>query len=156
MSLVTSSISGPSYNPSSIDEKDGLGGFEFTKRKRWPQLLLQELVGSALFCLKPVAMAQQEPGDIAQGRRRVWKVSTCSASGPSAEARSCLWRLRLGRCWGRNRPRSRVETLSISSWVGGEVDSRLMGRSRPPASDHLPRFAHHPAHTQTPLDVEYY
>lgn len=27
---------------------------QFTRRKKWPSLLLQELVGSAVFCLKPL------------------------------------------------------------------------------------------------------
>ncbi|KAL7424878.1 white collar 2 type of transcription factor [Cryptotrichosporon argae] len=53
MNLLTSSA-GAGYSLPVSDDKDN-SGFEFTRRKRWPQLLLQELVGSALFCLRPVA-----------------------------------------------------------------------------------------------------
>jgi hypothetical protein len=51
---------------------------KFTRRKKWPQLLMQELVGSALFCLKPVPGARQSVGSSngqAMANDWSWKVS---------------------------------------------------------------------------------
>lgn len=54
MAIVSSAIG---YAVADDNTKD-VGGsgstFDFTRRKKWPQLLLQELAGAALFCLKPV------------------------------------------------------------------------------------------------------
>ncbi|GFZ50091.1 Cutinase gene palindrome-binding protein [Saitozyma sp. JCM 24511] len=67
MSLVASSIAGASYALGNTEERDSGTGFEFTRRKRWPQLLLQELAGSALFCVKPTP-AQRGSMDSASNR----------------------------------------------------------------------------------------
>lgn len=50
---------------------------QFTRRKRWPHLLLQELVGSALFCLKPVIQNQGSSHSSLSGYG--WKV--CQTTG---------------------------------------------------------------------------
>ena len=50
---------------------------QFTRRKRWPQLLLQELVGATLFCLKPTIGSRGSVGSANEGRPsgNGWKVS---------------------------------------------------------------------------------
>ncbi|ORX37908.1 hypothetical protein BD324DRAFT_623763 [Kockovaella imperatae] len=78
MSLLASTINGAGYVLTNGEDKDVGNGFEFTRRKRWPQLLMQELVGSALFCIKPVVKPSTS-GD-AGGVQYTWKIMFVSPS----------------------------------------------------------------------------
>ncbi|RXK36079.1 hypothetical protein M231_06673 [Tremella mesenterica] len=59
---LSTPVTGAGYALGVPDDKDLNGGFEFTRRKKWPQLLLKELIGTALFCLKPVNTSQSTRG----------------------------------------------------------------------------------------------
>ncbi|WVF68641.1 hypothetical protein IAT40_003411 [Kwoniella sp. CBS 6097] len=56
MSLLNSSLAGANYMTSNNDDRESAtnGAAEFTRRKKWPEILLKELVGGSIFCLKPV------------------------------------------------------------------------------------------------------
>ncbi|OCF46108.1 hypothetical protein I317_00198 [Kwoniella heveanensis CBS 569] len=58
MSLLNSSLAGANYMTSNNDDRESStnGAAEFTRRKKWPEILLKELVGGSIFCLKPVLM----------------------------------------------------------------------------------------------------
>ena len=53
---------------------------QFTRRKRWPQLLMQELVGSALFCLRPMKGKEDSDDSGDEKGRTVWKIIFVSPS----------------------------------------------------------------------------
>ncbi|WWD20115.1 hypothetical protein CI109_104590 [Kwoniella shandongensis] len=61
MSLLASSIAGANYMTSNNEDRESStnGAAEFTRRKKWPEILLKELVGGTIFCLKPVLSQQQ-------------------------------------------------------------------------------------------------
>ncbi|ORY34878.1 hypothetical protein BCR39DRAFT_515313 [Naematelia encephala] len=82
MSYIASAMNSASYATNTSDDRDNSNGFEFTRRKRWPSLLLQELVGSALFCLKPIP-DQRSSVDPNNGRPEStlgWKILFASPS----------------------------------------------------------------------------
>ncbi|WVQ96179.1 hypothetical protein IAU59_003282 [Kwoniella sp. CBS 9459] len=56
MSLLNSSLAGANYMTSNNEDRESAtnGAAEFTRRKKWPEILLKELVGGSIFCLKPV------------------------------------------------------------------------------------------------------
>ncbi|WRT69488.1 uncharacterized protein IL334_006474 [Kwoniella shivajii] len=56
MSLLASSLAGANYMTSNNEDRESAtnGAAEFTRRKKWPEILLKELVGGSIFCLKPV------------------------------------------------------------------------------------------------------
>ena len=59
---------------------------QFTRRKKWPQILLQELMGGALFCLKPYPLERSSMD--ASGRTNNttgWKVSSFPTFPPAAD-----------------------------------------------------------------------
>jgi len=97
MALIASTIGGAGYAFNNGDDKDTGNGFEvctpsspsqtnladreqFTRRKRWPHLLLQELVGSALFCLKPIALQRDSIAENGSGPGWGWKIIFVSPS----------------------------------------------------------------------------
>jgi len=73
---------------------------KFTRRKRWPQLLLQELTSSALFCLKPVPGGRGSVGssDGKSGQNMGWKVGAILGVCCVAHARSCSSRRASTKC----------------------------------------------------------
>ncbi|WVR08246.1 hypothetical protein IAU60_005293 [Kwoniella sp. DSM 27419] len=56
MSLLNSSLAGANYMTTNNEDRESAtnGAAEFTRRKKWPEILLKELVGGSIFCLKPV------------------------------------------------------------------------------------------------------
>nr|XP_019009136.1 uncharacterized protein I206_05781 [Kwoniella pini CBS 10737]OCF47917.1 hypothetical protein I206_05781 [Kwoniella pini CBS 10737] len=63
MSLLASSLAGANYMTSNNEDRESAtnGAAEFTRRKKWPEILLKELVGGSIFCLKPI-MTRKESG----------------------------------------------------------------------------------------------
>ncbi|ODN78544.1 hypothetical protein L202_04161 [Cryptococcus amylolentus CBS 6039] len=55
MSLLAASLAGAKYQVSTNEERESStnGAAEFQRRKKWPEVLLKELVGCAVFCIKP-------------------------------------------------------------------------------------------------------
>ena len=79
MAMVSSAV-GYAVTDDTTKDISGTGStFDFTRRKKWPQLLLQELAGAALFCLKPVMQhrgSNASGGGSGQGGGAFgWKVS---------------------------------------------------------------------------------
>nr|XP_018260477.1 uncharacterized protein I303_07397 [Kwoniella dejecticola CBS 10117]OBR82635.1 hypothetical protein I303_07397 [Kwoniella dejecticola CBS 10117] len=63
MSLLASSLAGANYMTTNNEDRESAtnGAAEFTRRKKWPEILLKELVGGSIFCLKPI-MIRKESG----------------------------------------------------------------------------------------------
>ncbi|OCF77776.1 hypothetical protein I204_01777 [Kwoniella mangroviensis CBS 8886] len=79
MSLLASSLAGANYMTSSNEDRESAtnGAAEFTRRKKWPEILLKELVGGSIFCLKPVMIRResgQQGGPSGGGTTWSWKI----------------------------------------------------------------------------------
>ncbi|WVQ79415.1 hypothetical protein IAT38_001512 [Cryptococcus sp. DSM 104549] len=75
MSLLAESLAGAKYMVSTNDDRESStnGAAEFMRRKKWPEILLKELVGAAIFCLKPALVPRQE-GHYQNGEAWGWKM----------------------------------------------------------------------------------
>ncbi|WWD04123.1 hypothetical protein V865_002189 [Kwoniella europaea PYCC6329] len=79
MSLLASSLAGANYMTSNNEDRESAtnGAAEFTRRKKWPEILLKELVGGSIFCLKPVMTRResgQQGGASGSGTTWSWKI----------------------------------------------------------------------------------
>nr|XP_019043308.1 hypothetical protein I302_07883 [Kwoniella bestiolae CBS 10118]OCF22238.1 hypothetical protein I302_07883 [Kwoniella bestiolae CBS 10118] len=77
MSLLASSLAGANYMTSNNEDRESAtnGAAEFTRRKKWPEILLKELVGGSIFCLKPVLIRRgsgQQGGGSGSGGGTTW------------------------------------------------------------------------------------
>ncbi|WVN86967.1 cutinase palindrome-binding protein [Cryptococcus depauperatus CBS 7841] len=80
MSLLAESLEGAKYQVSLNDDRESStnGAAEFMRRKRWPEVLLKELIGSAAFCLKPAITPGS--GQYQNGEAWRWKIIYASPS----------------------------------------------------------------------------
>ncbi|KAE8542363.1 cutinase palindrome-binding protein [Cryptococcus gattii VGV] len=80
MSLLAESLAGAKYMVVTNDDRESStnGAAEFLRRKRWPEILLKELVGSAVFCLKPTLSFGS--GQYQNGEAWSWKMIYSSPS----------------------------------------------------------------------------
>ncbi|KIR34516.1 white collar 2 protein [Cryptococcus deuterogattii MMRL2647] len=80
MSLLAESLAGAKYMLVTNDDRESStnGAAEFLRRKRWPEILLKELVGSAVFCLKPTLSFGS--GQYQNGEAWSWKMIYSSPS----------------------------------------------------------------------------
>ncbi|OXG25365.1 cutinase palindrome-binding protein [Cryptococcus neoformans] len=80
MSLLAESLAGAKYMVATNDDRESStnGAAEFLRRKRWPEILLKELVGSAVFCLKPTLILGR--GQYQNGEAWGWKIIYSSPS----------------------------------------------------------------------------